>query len=137
MQTDFYRPNYGNYQNPYMYQQMQQVQQVQQPQMFQQQQSANVPGRFVNDFSEITANDVPMDGRSAIFAKNDLSEINVRAWNANGTISNLTFKPVLQTNPNEVSAKSEETKFEPIMKRLDTIEEWLLTLIEKKEGEKK
>lgn len=41
-------------------------------------------GRYVNDFSEITANDVPMNGQGEVFVKNDLSEVQIRAWNANG-----------------------------------------------------
>lgn len=49
-----------------------------------QQQMLGIAGRYVNDFNEITANDVPMNGSPAIFAKNDRSEIQMREWSPNG-----------------------------------------------------
>lgn len=53
-------------------------------------------GRIVDDFGVITANDVPMDGNGAVFIKRDGSEIQIRNWTANGTISSTSFIPVLE-----------------------------------------
>lgn len=66
-----------------------------------------ISGRYVNTFEEITANDVPMDGKSALFIKNDMSEIEARAWTPNGMINRIVFKPVLPKTQQNVSADTE------------------------------
>lgn len=86
------------YINPYLYQQYQQPQYNNQYSSYQQQYqqpAQTMSGRIVNDFSEITANDVPMDGSQAIFLKRDGSEIQTRSWNANGQITTTSYKPIL------------------------------------------
>lgn len=96
-------PNYSmtNQVYPMMYQQpnpyiermgnLQQFQhQLQMP--VQQQPNQAIHSRFVDGFENITANDVPMNG-GALFIKNDGSEIQVRQWNANGTISKTSYLP--------------------------------------------
>lgn len=95
--------------NPYMdrmsqLQQYQQNLQMQQPQ-FQGQpmQAPGIIGRVVNDFSEITANDVPMNGNAAFFPKADGSELQVRSWASNGTIQTIVYKPVLEQNQAEAA----------------------------------
>lgn len=57
-----------------------------------------IVGKIVNDFSELTANDVPMNGSAAFFPKADGSELQVRSWTANGTIQTVVYKPVLDQN---------------------------------------
>ena len=113
--------------NPYM-QQFQQMNQTNQQFL-----QSSVAGRFVDDFSAITANDVPMDGSGAIFVKKDGSEIQVRNWTANGTIASKTYKPIINNEPKEMNkennsnapAASEELvamfkeQFEKINKRFD------------------
>lgn len=106
-------------QNPYM-DRMAQLQQYQQnlnmsptqmsgaSQM--QQQIPGIIGRVVNDFGEITANDVPMDGRSAVFPKSDMSEIQVRAWSADGKIVPVTYIPVLENQPKNPTPNEEKLK---------------------------
>ncbi len=59
-------------------------------------------GKTVNDFSEITANDVPMDGSSAIFLKADGTEIQKRMWNPNGQIVVTSYKPILEQKEEKV-----------------------------------
>lgn len=63
-----------------------------------QQQPQGIVGKIVNDFSELTANDVPMNGSAAFFPKADGSELQVRSWTANGTIQTVVYKPVLDQN---------------------------------------
>lgn len=92
----YQQPMYQPLQNPYM-DRMSQMQSMQ-PQMNtmqMQQVYSNLSGRIVDDFSVITANDVPMDGNGAIFVKKDGTEIQVRNWTAQGTIHTNVFKPVL------------------------------------------
>lgn len=88
-------------QNPYMdrMNQLQQYQQsLQQPQFQPQPQAPGIIGRIVNDFSEITANDVPMNGNAAFFPKADGSELQVRSWTSSGTIQTVVYKPVFEQN---------------------------------------
>lgn len=91
-------------QNPYIerlnqLQQYQQNIQMQQPQFpGQPAQAPGIIGRIVNDFSEITANDVPMNGNAAFFPKADGSELQVRSWTSSGTIQTVVYKPVFEQN---------------------------------------
>lgn len=84
-------------QNPYMDRmaQLQQYQQNLQPQI---QQPQFIAGKVVNDFSEITAMDVPQNGQAAFFPKSDGSEIQARARASNGLIQTVSYKPVLEQN---------------------------------------
>lgn len=125
-------------QNPYMdrmnqlqnYQQSLQMPQQQFP--TQQNQPQWIIGRVVNDFSEITANDVPMNGNAAFFPKADGSELQVRSWTANGTIQTVVYKPILEqkqtegTNipQNDFTALNDGINAfrEEILARLDSIE---------------
>ena len=129
------------YENPYMGNQyMQQIpryngmqyQQMQQPvyqnpvQQAPTQQQAAVPqliGRTVNSVDEITANDVPMNYPYAIFPKNDLSEVYLKSWTPNGTTQTITFKPEINTTPNNTNRQeSANTKAtEEIMRRFDEL----------------
>ena len=134
----------SNYQmpvpNPYMDRmaQLQQYQQNLQPAQIPvtyPQQPQGIIGRAVNDFSEITANDVPMDGRSAVFPKNDMSEIQVRTWGNDGKIITTSYKPILehQNQMADISIlESEKLKIglsddvtAAFMKRFDDIEKRL------------
>ena len=152
MQTyqNYFQPQMNNGQmmpNPYMDRmaQLQQYQQnLQQPQipMANQQQTQGVIGRFVCDFSEITANDVPMDGRSAIFPKTDMSEIQVRTWGNDGKIDSTSYKPVISDFDSQSSVLSNSTEnlkimlsdeaTEVFMKRFDELEKRIDDLMPKK-----
>lgn len=101
----FSNPMFGNYGN-------------QQP-MQQPMQQIGISGRYVNDFSEITANDIPMNC-PAIFAKNDRSEIQIREWNPNGQIVSTSYRAVVEPQKKEFST----TDFlEPLFVRLAELEE--------------
>lgn len=104
-QTPIMNNSYIQSQNPYMdrmnflqnYQQslQQPVAGMQMPLTNQQampQQIAGVNGRIVQAVENINANEVPMDGSMAFFPKQDLSEIYVKGWNANGTINTIVYK---------------------------------------------
>lgn len=74
----------------------QQNQFMQQP--VQQNQSQGIVGKIVNDVSNVSPNDVPMDGSVAVFPKNDMTEIYCKQWTANGTIQTIVYRPVQQEN---------------------------------------
>ena len=84
--------------SPYTYNMnFMQPQRMQQPELQyqqinnQQQQFQSVNGKIVPAMENINPNDVPMDGSVAFFPKQDLSEIYVKSWNADGTIRTITF----------------------------------------------
>ena len=134
-------------QNPQMdrYNQLQAMQQSLQPVQPQQ----NYPGlfgRIVDDFSLITANDVPMNGGGAVFIKKDGSEIQIRSWTANGTIATTSYSPVLEVNnaeanistPNETELKFGElaTLIGAVSDKVDSLTIRLDSFINKAKTEK-
>lgn len=141
--TQAVQPMYPTYnfqpQNPYIDRYAQNQQMVsgaqvtlpnQQTQQVQQLQGLN--GRIVDDFSTISANDVPMDAMGALFIKSDGTEIQRRVWTSNGTIATSRFKPVLEDQTNNLPQVEEKAVFdlseastEVFMKRFDDITERL------------
>ena len=78
------------------------------------QQIAGIHGRIVQAVENINANEVPMDGSMAFFPKQDLSEIYVKGWNANGTINTIVYKPYTAPKDSQTvnsMANTENTKF--------------------------
>lgn len=130
-----YQGSYQPMQNPYIAQMGQyqqnfqpQVQQMQQPQ----QQTQGLICKSVVDASNVSPNDVPMDGNPAVFPKNDFTEIYVKSWTPNGTIQTIVYKPAQPENQSEgtnipqmdFSALNEDVRAlrEDIIARLDNIE---------------
>lgn len=99
---------YQNYnqpmQNPYIGQ-MGQYQQNFQPQVqhVQAQQTQGLVCKPVVDASNVSPNDVPMDGNPAVFPKNDFTEIYLKSWTPNGTIQTIVYKPVQPENQSEAT----------------------------------
>lgn len=78
------------------------------------QQPAGINGRIVQAVENINANEVPMDGSMAFFPKQDMSEIYVKGWNANGTINTIVYKPYAAPKDNQTvnsMANAENAKF--------------------------
>jgi hypothetical protein len=112
-----YLPQYGAYQynpmaNIQRFQSQEQIQpQIQQPMP---QQIAGINGRIVQAVENINANEVPMDGSMAFFPKQDMSEIYVKGWNADGTIKTIVYKPYAAPKDNQTvnsMANAENAKF--------------------------
>lgn len=126
-QNNFYNPQQAyqpQFFNPYMQQQRfpqpdlpsQQVPQA--PQMIQQPPAPHgLNGMVVLSQDRITADCVPMDGSAAFFPKQDLSEIYVKSWQADGTIRTLTYKPVSESQ----TANSSKNESESILAVSDAI----------------
>lgn len=113
---------YMQSQNPYMdrmnflqnYQQSLQQQPMQMNQQPMPQQIAGINGRIVQAVENINANEVPMDGSMAFFPKQDMSEIYVKGWNADGTIRTIVYKPYTDPKDNQTvnsMANTENAKF--------------------------
>lgn len=100
--------SYMQSQNPYMdrmnflqnYQQSLQQQPMQMNQQPIPQQIVGINGRIVQAVENINANEVPMDGSMAFFPKQDMSEIYVKGWNADGTIRTIVYKPYTEPGGN-------------------------------------
>lgn len=107
----FSNPICGNY-GQQQYQQP--VQQIMQP--------IGISGRYVNDFGEISANDIPMSG-PAIFAKNDRSEIQIREWNPNGQIVTTSYKAIVEEAPAPEPVFNTDNLLDPIFAKLGELEE--------------
>lgn len=131
-----YQQNFSQpMQNPYIAQMGQYQQnfqpQVQQMQQLQQQQAQGLICKPVADASNVSPNDVPMDGNAAVFPKNDFTEIYVKSWTPNGTIQTIVYKPINPENQSEANipqmdfnALNEDVRAlrEDILARLDSIE---------------
>lgn len=53
-------------------------------------------GRTVNNLNDITAQDLPMNGTSALFPLADGSAIYSRSWRGDGTVQTIEYRPVQQ-----------------------------------------
>ena len=151
MQTypTFYPQMNNNYQtpmqNPYMDRmaQLQQYQQsLQQPMVPTQTPVSNqmsALGKMVDSIDVVKATDIPMDGNSYYFPKADGTEVYCKQWLQNGTTRILTFKPVSEDNPSNLSSDTEKLKIglsdevtEVFMKRFDELEKRIDDLMPKK-----
>ena len=143
MMQPYLNPNYFNQYNqmpnPYM-DRMAQLQQYQQS-LQQPVSQAQMPaiGKIVDSIDVVKAADIPMDGNSYYFPKADGTEVYCKQWLQNGTTRILTFKPVLEDNPNNVSSDTEKLKIsisdevtEVFMKRFDELEKRIDDLMPKK-----
>ena len=145
----FYPQMNNNYQtpmqNPYMDRmaQLQQYQQsLQQPIVPTQTPVSNqmsTLGKMVDSIDVVKATDIPMDGNAYYFPKADGTEVYCKQWLQNGTTRILTFKPVLEDNPNNVSSDTEKLKIslsdevtDVFMKRFDELEKRIDDLVPKK-----
>ena len=116
-----------------MYGQFMPQQEQFQPQQFMQQTQQNAVqmyGRIVPAQECIAPNEVPMDGNTAFFPKQDMSEIYAKYWGADGKIYTRLYKPVLDADPNNSPQTAEKTKFdlsdeatEVFMNRFDELEQ--------------
>ena len=145
----FYPQMNNNYQtptqNPYMDRmaQLQQYQQsLQQPMLPTQMSGTNqmsALGKMVDSIDVVKATDIPMDGNTYYFPKADGTEVYCKQWLQNGTTRILTFKPVFEDNPNNLSSDTEKLKIwlsdevtEVFMKRFDELEKRIDDLMPKK-----
>jgi hypothetical protein len=99
------------------------------------QMSGTLNGRIVDDFANITANDVPMDNMGAVFIKSDGSEIQKRFWGNDGLIKVTSYKAILddKSENSDILSTSEEklksdlsdaftARFDEVMNKLETME---------------
>ena len=132
-----YYPQYQSQFNPYM-QRMENLQQfqqaIQQPmsttQMSGTSQFAPL-GKIVESVDMVKATDIPMDGSMYYFPTADGNMIFSKQWMPNGQTRILTFKPVLDNDPNTLSQNEEKLNLEALGQVLEGIQSDIKTLTEK------
>lgn len=82
-------------------------------------------GKVVQNESQITPNDVPMDGTIALFPLQDYSKIIAKQWTQNGTISTVTYSPDTQSNQNGSESLTIDELSKQFNDRFDQIEDLL------------
>lgn len=137
--------NYSQYQqpqmqfNPYM-QRMENLQQFQQS-LQQPTVTSQVPalGKVVESMDIVKVTDIPMDGNVYYFPKADGGEIYTKQFMPNGQTRILTFKPILDAEPNNSADKDLKSQItlsdeltEVFMKRFDDLEKRFDELTAKK-----
>lgn len=128
------QPQYQQSYNPYM-DRLQQLQ-AQQPMNFSQSpmpatnQFATI-GKIVESIDIVRATDIPMDGNMYYFPKADGTEVYGKAWMSNGQTRILTFKPILDSEPNTNSSDGVKNQFEAFGEALEGIQSDLKTLSDK------
>lgn len=104
-------------------------------------------GKVVESMDIVKVTDIPMDGNVYYFPKADGTEIYSKQFMPNGQTRILTFKPVLDDNPNTLSSEEEklkisalenvtalfQEKFDTINDKIDKIEKYLKPTKAKKE----
>ena len=78
-------------------------------------------GRIVNSDSEITPNEVVMDGSISLFPQSDYSCIFAKQWGPDGTIQTVRYIPEV-VEPETVAEATSGINLSNIMDRLDEIE---------------
>lgn len=139
----FQNPNYMMYQQPQYNPYLQRMENLQQFQQVMQQPVQNNPNltpglnmlaslvKVVESIDMVKATDIPMDGNMYYFPKADGTEIYGKAWMANGQTRILTFKPVLDNDPNTLSQNEEKLNLEVLGQVLEGIQSDIKTLTEK------
>ncbi len=139
-------PNfYGNYMqlqqqyNPYM-QRMENLQQFQQAIQQPLQNNPNLSpglnmlaslGKVVESMDMVKVADIPMDGNMYYFPKADGAEIYSKQFMPNGQTRILTFKPVLEDEPSNLSDKQEKFNISAFGEVLESIHSEIRLINEK------
>ena len=123
--------------NPYL-QRMENLQQfqqtLQQPVVPTQMSGANQfnPfGKIVESMDVVKVTDIPMDGNMYYFPQADGQAIYGKKFLPNGQTQILTFKPILDDNPNTLSQNEEKFDFGAFNELTDTFKEQLNSLTDK------
>ena len=118
-------PSQASYSTPSYQQQMQPQQQMAQNQQ------QFLSGRFVRDISEVTPQEVPMNGSPSIFPVSDASAIYVKTWDNSGNIITVRYVKE-EPKTQELTGQLEpaiDTTLANIQEQLNRIEKQVATLV--------
>jgi hypothetical protein len=109
---------------------LQQFQQaLQQPPTFQN--NFSIISKVVENIDMVKVADIPMDGNMYYFPKADGTEIYTKQFGTDGRTRILTFKPVLDENPNNLPYEEEKLKIDAFNDVLMGIQKDIKELTEK------
>lgn len=80
-----------------------------------------IRGRVITDISQVTPNEVPMDGTVSLFATSDYSKIYAKQWAADGTIKTMEYVPAISTESSVQQQNPVDLLRNEVMGRLDDI----------------
>lgn len=88
-----------------------------------------IRGRVISDISQITPNEVPMDGSVSLFPSQDYSCIYAKQWATDGTIKTMKYIPSIETQVVEKNqADPVDILRTDVMSRLDDIQGMISSL---------
>lgn len=126
-----YYMQYQQQYNPYL-QRMENLQQFQQAINPPVQSQQFIPiGKIVESIDMVKVADIPMDGNTYYFPKADGSEIYSKQFMPNGQTRILTFKPLLDSEPDNLANNEEQVQITAFKSVLDGIQEDLRVLNDK------
>ena len=88
-------------------------------------------GKVVESMDIVKVTDIPMDGNTYYFPKADGTEIYSKQFMPNGQTRILTFKPLLESDPNNSTPEEEKLKFDTFACVLEGIQNDVRTLSDK------
>lgn len=81
----------------------------------------SIRGRVISDISQVTPNEVPMDGTVSLFATSDYSKIYAKQWASDGTIKTMEYVPAISTETSVQQESPVDLLRNEVMGRLDDI----------------
>lgn len=81
---------------------------------------STINGRFVNDFNEIRPDEISMSGTPSIFINNDLSQICVKKWLANGCIDTSIYELKQEENKKTIFDSIDYELLEEKINKIDS-----------------
>lgn len=101
---------------------------------------ALIAGRFIDQMSEIRAQDIPTNGIPALFPMNDQSMIVAKFWDANAEIKTVIFRrddsAIVEQAiaPQQPVIQKPKDPLELILSKLDNFDQRIRTIEEKQSG---
>ena len=126
-------PTYqGSYQQPMMNMSYPYLDRLTQLQQYQQSLNTfSALGKIVESEDIVKTTDIPMDGNMYYFPKADGTEVYGKKWLPNGQTQILAFKPLLDSETNNLTLEEEKLKFDTFKAFLEGIQEDIKTLNDK------
>ena len=79
-----------------------------------------LPGRLVNDISEVQINEIPMDGSRNVFPLSDLSKVYLKFWDNDGQFKTKTY--ILVDDESQNVSNQNQTQMDEVMSKITSLE---------------
>lgn len=95
-----------------------------------QQQRYVLPGRLVNDISEVQINEVPMDGSCNVFPLRDLSEVYLKFWGNDGQFITRRYT-LVNDNQSQNVENAAQSQMDEVMSKITSLESMVRKILRK------